>query len=233
MNASWRRSAFCGLAAAIALGVGTSPGLALADVATTNATFTSQGSTVKRITTSVRMTKDEPVPTRGFSGPYMLADPNNPRIIVAASVEMRTRVCYLMRSDDGGDTWHILSATPGLTNYPFCFSPFGGTSQSPLAFGRDGALYYGLNGWWAQGGEGGRSGDYSVLLARSTNLGNSWATSFVINNRGKTGAAVGNDAPVPSIAVDSRSGTEDSVYVSYDQSMPNAVPAPPFGAVVA
>src|SRR5262249_39841014 len=151
------------------------------DTAATPATFRIQG-TVPKITTAVRMTKDESSPTRAFSGPSMLADPDNPRVIVAATADLRTRVCYLIRSTDAGQTWHRLKALPGLASLPNCTSANGGVPEAMLAWGRNHTLYYALMGQ----GFGSLKVSSSILLARSTNLGDSWKTTIVDDSAAKT-----------------------------------------------
>lgn len=173
-----------------------------------------------RVTADVRASVNDPVPTRTFSSPYMLIDPDNPRVVVASAVEMRSRICYLLRSDDAGATWSILPAVPALASYPDCFTVNGGATQTPLAWGRHHTLYYGLLGYDNQDGGASRKADISVQLARSTNLGSSWNTVLVDNNRGKMGTATTNDGIVASIAVDSHSSGRDIVYVGWRQSQP-------------
>ncbi len=183
------------------------------------ATFTGRGGLViKRLTAAVQMTKDEKG-ARAFTGPTsMLADPDNPRIIVAATAELRTRVCYLARSNDAGHTWRILPATPALGSYQACQNGNAGVALASLAWGRNHTLYYGLNGYGA--GEGPRDGHASILLARSSDLGDTWSTTVVDNNRGKVGVAP-TDLGVTGLAVDT-SGPRDTVYVGYTQSFPKA-----------
>ncbi|HEX2063782.1 MAG TPA: sialidase family protein, partial [Acidimicrobiales bacterium] len=85
-------------------------------------------------------------------------------------------------------------------------------------------LYYGLVGW--DDSDGGQRGNISVLLARSTDLGETWESTVVRNARGLVDAAVENNTPVSSVVVDTTSGPEDIVYVAWRRSNPNATPAP-------
>ncbi|MGH9131021.1 MAG: sialidase family protein [Acidimicrobiales bacterium] len=150
----------------------------------------------------------------------MLVDPANPRIIVAATAQLRTKVCYLVRSTDAGSTWHILDALPGPASYPYCTSGNAGVAIASLAWGRHNTLYYARLGYGAN--EGGRkNGHASIVLARSTNLGDSFSTTLVDNNRGKTGVSAPSDDGVCGLAVDT-SGSSDVVYVGFVQSFPNA-----------
>src|SRR5215469_13434197 len=117
------------VATSMAVAVLTSGGVAMADSPVTPATFSSQGKTA-RVTTSVQITKGDPAPARAFSGPYMLADPDNPRVIVAATADLRTRVCYLIRSTDGGVSWHFLPNVPSPSSLPLCTSANAGVPEA-------------------------------------------------------------------------------------------------------
>ena len=183
------------------------------------ATFSAQAYSPLRTTAAHRVTADDPVPTRAFTDPYLLIDPANPKVMLASTVEARTRVCYLLRSTDGGATWATLANTPALASYPFCFNTSGGVTQSPMAWGRNHTLYYGLVGYSNQDGGATSRADLSALLARSTDLGDTWTTALVENARGKTGTATEANAPVVSVAVDT-SGSHDQVYVAFRQSLP-------------
>jgi hypothetical protein len=191
-----------------------------------------------RVTASVRATGEDLAPTRTYGSPYLAVDPEDPDVIVAATPEMRTRTCRFMRSLDAGRTWKILDAFPSPQSYPFCFNTSGTSTQTPIQFGRDHAVYYALNGWDSQDiGVGsdhpGTYANFSVLMARSTNLGDSWEPVVVRNARGKTGAGQAeNNRPVTGLAVDRRSATQDIVYVGWNQSYPQATPAVPSHPVI-
>jgi len=105
--------------------------------------------------------------------------------------------------------------------------------QAPTAFGGDGMLYMALNGWGTE--EAARTGG-AVMVARSSDLGDSWETVVVRSAREKTGNDVENIRPVQSIAVDANGGADDVVYVTFSRSLanppaPNAEPSSPMVAV--
>ncbi len=211
--------------AVAALGVlSTSPGVVLAaesggSDAFEKATFDEQDASVERLTAGVQMTKDELSPSRGFTGPTtMLADPEDPRVIVAATANLRARTCHLVRSTDAGSTWQILDASPSPEAYPSCTSTHAGVAHSSIAWGSDGALYYAMLGYGP--GEGGRDGHTSVVLARSTDRGDSWSSALVENNRGDSDNPA-NASGVTGLAVDT-SGSRDAVYVGYSRRFPMA-----------
>ncbi|MGH9076588.1 MAG: sialidase family protein [Acidimicrobiales bacterium] len=187
------------------------------------ATFAAQGAKILRLTAAVQMTKD-PAPARAFSGPAsMLADPSDPHVIVAATTELRSRICYLTRSTDAGRTWHILAAVPALASYQYCTNGNAGVAVASIAWGSNATLYYALEGYG--NGEGGRAGHASILLARSTDLGDSWSTTVVDDNRGRTDDPP-TDTGVQSLAVDT-SGPRDVVYVGFTRSFPMAAKGSP------
>jgi hypothetical protein len=186
-------------------------------------------------TQPVHVTKGDEDPLRTYSGPFMAVDPSNNNNVVASFADFRSRRCGLMRSTDGGQTWRKLEASPAPQTYPSCMSNNSNVFQGPLAFGRNSTLYYGLAGWDVQDRAVGSGGNVNILLARSTDLGDTWQTAVVRNVRGAEGEKVENNRPVGQIAVDSKSGGEDIVYISWQYSTPfvTAPNANPTRAVVA
>ena len=185
------------------------------------------------ITKPVQATKADVNPGRLYSSPAFAVDPENPLRIVAGVADLRSRRCTALRSVDGGQNWNILEASPALASYPFCVQPQGGVIQTPMTFGRSGTLYMAMGGWDDQ--DGARNAG-ALLLARSTNLGDTWETVPVYNSRGKTGDEAENIRPVHSLAVDRTTGDEDVVYITFNITKPNATapnaePARPMVAV--
>lgn len=189
------------------------------------ARFGDQTVNVERMTRGSHMTRDDRSPARAFAAPTeMLVHPTNPRIIVAATANLRTRVCHLLRSQDAGRTWRILDALPGRKDFPFCTHNDPAISQGTIAWGSDGVLYYGLLGYGESEGPRGMgvSVRVSVVLARSTDLGDSWSSTLVMDNRTRPDPAP-SAGSVTGLAVDT-SGGDDVVYVGYSLSYQN-VPA--------
>ncbi len=197
------------------------------------------GATSPRVTASVRATGEDLAPARTYGAPFLAVDPENPNHIVAATPEMRSRTCRLMRTLDAGQTWKLMDAFPSPQSYPFCFHTSGTSTQTPISFGRDGALYYALSGWDNQDvGTGadhpGTYANFSVLVAKTTDLGETYDPVIVRNARGKTGAGQAeNNRPINGIAVDSKTGSVDTVYVGWSQSFPQATPAVVVQTVIA
>lgn len=181
------------------------------------------------LTRPVHASKGNVDPGRLYSSPAFAVDPDDSMRVVAGFADLRTRRCGLMRSLDGGSSWTLLDSSPALASYPFCSQGQGGVIQAPVAFGRNGTLYMALGGWDDQ--DGARNAG-AILLARSTNMGDSWETTIVHNARGKAGDAAENVRPVHALAVDRFSASDDTVYVTFNitrpsPSSPNAVPPTP------
>ena len=188
-----------------------------------------------QLTKPVQLTTGDVDPGRTYTTPSLAVDPANPLNVVATLSEARSRKCGLMRSRDGGQTWERLDASPSLPSHPYCFTANFASSQALVAFGRNGTLYYALPGWDVQ--DDGNRFNVSLLLARSTDLGDTWQTTIVRNTRGKEGEQKENAGrPVTSLVVDTRNGSDDIVYLTWTRSLPNALapnaePARPFLAV--
>lgn len=180
-----------------------------------------------RITQAVNTTEQDPNPSRMYAGPDMAVDPGNPDHMVGVAAEIRGRTCGLVRSTDGGLTWEQPDASPMLDGYPFCFQTETGPPQAVVAFGRDGALYYAYDGWdvedtlndWPIGRGGGWRGNVSVIVSRSTDLGDTWQSTVVRDARGLEGDEQESNRPVSSIAVDTTSGNEDIVYLGWKATL--------------
>ncbi|HVL06786.1 MAG TPA: sialidase family protein [Acidimicrobiales bacterium] len=175
-----------------------------------------------RVTSAVNATRDDVDPNRTYATPALAVDPENPDHVAAVAVEIRSRTCGFLRSTNGGRTWTRPDASPMLGAYPFCFQTETGPAQAVVAFGRNGTLYYGYAGWdtadsisdWPMGQGGGWRGNVSVLVAKSTDFGDSWQTTVVRDARGLQGDAQENNRPVSTLLVDTR-GPEDVVYVGW------------------
>src|SRR5436305_2860459 len=105
------------------------------------ATFKPQAVGVERLTAATQMTKDQQAPARAFTGPTsMIANPDDPRIVVAATADLRDKVCYLTVSRDAGRTWKFSKELPTDSKYPFCAQQSAGIPEAVVAWGSDGTL---------------------------------------------------------------------------------------------
>ena len=171
------------------------------------------------LTKPVHATKVDLDPGRLYSSPAFAVDPRDPLRVVAGVADLRSRQCHALRSLDGGESWRLLEAAPSPASYPFCSQSQGGVIQTPMAFGRNGTLYMAIGGWDDQDGT--RNAG-AIVLARSKDLGDTWESVLAYNARGKTGDSAENVRPVHALAVDRTSGNEDTVYVTFNISKPNA-----------
>jgi hypothetical protein len=176
-----------------------------------------------RLTSASHVSVDDQSPSRTYLAPFLAVDPENPRQIVASAVDARARTCHTFRSGDGGFTWKRLDSTPSPPSFPYCFYIAWMAAETPLAWGRDHTLYYALAGWGDE--DGGQRFNKTVLLGKSTDLGDSWDTSIVRNARVLQGEAVENNI-ISALAVDTESGDQDVVYVGWGTRFPNRSGAP-------
>ena len=198
--------------------------------------FVAQGSAMAagpiRVTSPVQATRFDNVPARQYGTPDIAVDPENALNLVATLPELPTKRCGLMRSTDGGVRWTRLDASPSTPSYPFCLMQGNSNvTQGLLAFGRNHTLYYALDGWDTQDGD----TNGSVFVGRSTDMGTTWATTTVRDNRAKTDPKE-RDRPISGLAVDSRSAKDDIVAVSwrYDPvglDAPNGAPILPMVSI--
>jgi hypothetical protein len=164
-----------------------------------------------RVSSPVQATKFDNAPSRQYGTPDIAVDPENPLSLVATLPELPTKRCGLMRSRDGGVTWTRLDASPSPASYPFCLMQGNSNvTQGLLAFGGNHTLYYALDGWDTQDGD----SNGSVFVGRSTDLGTTWTTTLVRDNRTKTDPKE-YDRPISGLAVDRRSGKDDIVAVGW------------------
>lgn len=196
------------------------------------------GASGPRLTTPTKATKEDLEPARTYADPYVLIDPENPLVVLAATVEMRSRACRVLRSSDGGGSWKLLESSPSLPSFPYCHHTRGATTMTPMAWGRNGTLYMARTGWDTQdigapGNFPGTWGNMSVLLGRSGDLGNTWDTTIVRNARGKQGPDTEVNIPVSSVAVDTTRGSDDIVYVTWNRSQYLVRPPVPDAPMVA
>lgn len=186
-----------------------------------------------RITKSFNATGDDLAPTRTYAAPHLAVDPSNPLRIAAAVPEMRTKNCRFLLTTDGGQTWRLLDPMPSPASYPFCMHNSATAFHAEVAFGRNGTIYYALAGYdnsdlTPAPEHGGVYGSVSVLLARSTDAGESWETTVVRSTRGADDVnKAENNRPVTGLAVDTRTDEQDIVYVGWQKrTVPGAASAP-------
>lgn len=165
-------------------------------------------------TSPVKATATDTRPTRTYEPPSLLVHPTDPGTVVGATMELSSGECRLLRSHDGGRGWDQLDGMPSPPDFPLCFrgAIYGYLNETPIAWGRDNTLYWGINGFHP----GRQDRDVSVLVARSANLGDTWSSTVVHDGRQATFDPPFPSRPVTGLAVDTRSGPEDIVYVAWE-----------------
>ena len=184
-----------------------------------------------QLTKPVNATKADLNPQRTYSAPYLSVNPNDPDIIVGGFIEFRARKCGMVRSTDAGKTWRILESTPEIKSQPYCQAANSNIFHAPVAWGRNNALYLATHAW----DETTRT-QTSIIVAKSTDLGDTWTTVFARDSRTTSGDNMENNRPVTGFVVDSKSGSQDTVYVMYrraypNRTAPNAAPQEPVLAI--
>ncbi|HEV2758766.1 MAG TPA: sialidase family protein [Acidimicrobiales bacterium] len=184
-----------------------------------------------QLTKPVNATKADLNPQRTYSAPHLLVNPENPDIIVGGFIEFRARKCGLIRSTDAGATWRVLDSTPEISSQPYCLANNSNIFHAPVAWGRNNTLYLSTHAWDET-----TRNQTSVIVARSTDMGDTWETVFARDARTTSGDNQENNRPVTGFVVDSKSGSQDIVYVMYrrafpNRSAPNSAPQEPMVAI--
>ena len=184
-----------------------------------------------QLTKAVNATKADLNPQRTYSAPHLSVNPEDPNIIVGGFIEFRARKCGLIRSTDAGATWRILESTPEIKSQPYCLANNSNIFHAPVAWGRNNALYLATHAWDET-----TRNQTSVIVAKSTDLGDTWNTVFARDARTTSGDNQENDRPVTGLVVDSKSGSQDIVYTLYrrafpNRTAPNAAPQEPVLAI--
>jgi hypothetical protein len=178
-----------------------------------------QSSDAPPLTQPVNATNaQDEAPGHSYTSPVVVVDPDNPRLVYAATVDVRAQRCVLLRSSDAGRTWTKARSSPSPQGFPFCTHDTGFVPHAFLAMGRDKTLYYLHIAWDVQ--DGGRSENRSVFVARTDDGGETWQSTPVNVNRGKTGNDIQKNVPTD-LVVDTKSGEQDIVYAAYTASWPN------------
>lgn len=177
------------------------------------------------VTESRQATPTDPA-VRSYGSPAVVVDPDDPRNVFAAGVEFRSRRCVFLRSRDGGQTWREQERSPSPPGYPFCTHNLGVVPVGFLSMGRDKTLY-----WAHVGASAEDTPNLSIFVARSTDLGETWTSTVVRDARGKQGPETERNV-LTDLAVD-RSGSTDTVYVTWMANRVRATPPRPPRAMVA
>ena len=169
-------------------------------------------------TVPVRATVEDTAPARAYEPPTLLVHPRDADTVVGGTIELMSGQCRLVRSFDGGRSWAMAEKTPSPVEFPRCFAGaiYGYLNETPMAWGRNGTLYWGISGLDPNR----QDLDVSVLVARSGNVGDTWTSTLVADGRAATVEPDAISRPVTGLAVDTTTGSEDIVYVGWQTYPP-------------
>ena len=156
---------------------------------------------------AVRVT-DTPVPSRTFEGPAAAIDPTDDRRVFLAAADLQAEKCMVYRSLDRGATFRQLDG-PDFRPFTDCGLNKAGISKNVrqrLVFDPEGVLY-----WVVAVADPAAQGGRSIVLARSTDAGDTWATTTVAR------------APIPADPVDAVANFVPDLFVSQLGDAPRTV----------
>lgn len=154
---------------------------------------------------AVQVTAD-PAAVRGHATPVVAVHPNDDDVVAVAEGDAYTSVCSVHVSANAGLTWTEAAQPEVPSGWSGCLFAVTGVIAD-LAFGPDGTLYYAFDRVDP------RTYRQRLFLARSTDLGRTWATaSLPWTEPDPEEGDLGADA-LPSVVVDP--GDPDRVYLAW------------------
>ncbi|HEX2065163.1 MAG TPA: sialidase family protein, partial [Acidimicrobiales bacterium] len=160
-----------------------------------------------------------PVIARTFEGPTSAIDPRDPDKIFVAAADLLANRCHVFRSGDGGETFRQLDG-PDFGRLTDCGLNKGGIPQNirmKLAFDPEGVLY-----WVVAVADPAAQGSRSVVLARSTDDGRTWAVTPVAEGPSAASPEEAVANFVPDLFVDPFGTAPRTVWVSWRRSFTEA-----------
>ena len=162
---------------------------------------------------------DVPSVARTFDGPAAAVDPANDDNVFVASADLLANTCHIFRSTDGGETFTELDG-PDFRASTDCGLNKGGIPQNQrmkLTFDREGALY-----WVLAVANPAQQGARSVVLARSSDQGETWTTTTVAAAQTPATAQEAVANFVPDVFVSPNGSAPRTVWVSWRRSYTEA-----------
>lgn len=138
-----------------------------------------------QVTANAFVTHDNKGPGHLDSVPAVLVDPNDPKRVVVADGDFSKGTCAIHVSTDGGATFAVAkrSPMPNLPGFEKC-TPDSASTSTPMAWAPDGALLVAMGANTQVAGVPFVSDTpTSLVVARSTDLGDSWTYDIVKDNR--------------------------------------------------
>ena len=160
-----------------------------------------------RATANTDVAQNNKSPVRDMAVGNVAVDPNNPQHIAVIGGDWRLGSCNLYVSTDGGATFSVGKESPLPAQFDTC-TPNGGTNAWGIAFDKSGNILVAL---MAANRPSTISISGSIVLAKTSDNGNTWQTTIVKDNRQATPA---QGAGQIQLAVDN---TRNRVYVGWQQ----------------
>ena len=132
-----------------------------------------------RVTANTDITQNDKSPVRDMAVANVAVDPNDPNHVAVVGGDWRNGTCFLYVSSDAGATWAVGKRSPIPAQFDTC-APNGGTNAWGIGFDKSGNI---LVATLVANRPSTTSVSGSVILAKTTDNGNTWATTFVKDNR--------------------------------------------------
>jgi photosystem II stability/assembly factor-like uncharacterized protein len=132
-----------------------------------------------RVAANTDITQNDKSPVRDMAIANVAVDPNDPTHVAVVAGDWRNGTCFLYVSTDGGATWAVGKHSPIPPQFDTC-APNGGTNAWGIAYDKSGNI---LVATMVAIRPSTTSTSGSVILAKTTDNGNTWSTTFVKDNR--------------------------------------------------
>ncbi|MBV8527434.1 MAG: exo-alpha-sialidase, partial [Candidatus Dormibacteraeota bacterium] len=132
-----------------------------------------------RVTANTNVAQNAKSPVRDLQTANIAVDPSDPNHIAVIGGDWRAGSCFLYVSTDGGASFAVGKQSPLPPQFDTC-APNGATNPWGIGFDKAGNI---LVATLVANRPSTASASGSVILAKTTDNGNTWSTTFVQNNR--------------------------------------------------
>lgn len=132
-----------------------------------------------RVTANTSVAQNNKSPVRDLQTGNIAVDPNDPNHIAVIGGDWRAGSCFLYVSTDGGASFAVGKQSPLPPQFDTC-TPNGANNAWGIGFDKAGNI---LVATQVASRPSTTAASGSVILAKTTDNGNTWSTTFVQNNR--------------------------------------------------
>lgn len=132
-----------------------------------------------RVTANTNVAKNAKSPVRDLQTANIAVDPSDPNHIAVVGGDWRAGSCFLYVSTDGGATFAVGKQSPLPPQFDTC-TPNGATNPWGIGFDKAGNI---LVAMLVASRPSTASSSGSVILAKTTDNGNTWSSTFVKDDR--------------------------------------------------